>query len=224
MSAPLADRNLLFGILALQMDFINRVQLIAAMQAWVFDKSNPVGQILGEQKALTPDHHAWLEAGVEKHLAAHGNDAEKSLAAVSSVGGVRQQLAAIADADVQASLVHVATATLPHDIPVGTIDYVPGVSNSQGTRFRIVGSGDQYVIDDYGGALIGTNTIDLYKPSRLQMQRWGVRHVDIEVTHWGSEEESLKVLRPRKGARICRQMISSLESKTTEVASARSVR
>ena len=30
-----ADRNLLFGILALQMDFIDREQLVAAMGAWV---------------------------------------------------------------------------------------------------------------------------------------------------------------------------------------------
>ena len=93
-----------------------------------------------------------------------------------------------------------------------------------GTVFRIQETGENYIVDDYGWSLSGTNTIDLYKPSRLQMQRWGVRHVDIEVTHWGSEEESLKVLRPRKGARICRQMISSLESRNTEVASARSVR
>src|SRR5262245_1143257 len=48
-----ADRNLLFGILALQMDFINRDQLIAAMNAWVLDKAQPLGQILCAQGALT---------------------------------------------------------------------------------------------------------------------------------------------------------------------------
>jgi hypothetical protein len=32
---PAADRNLLFGILALQMDFASRDQLVAAMHAWV---------------------------------------------------------------------------------------------------------------------------------------------------------------------------------------------
>jgi hypothetical protein len=35
MGAANADRNLLFGILALQMDFIRREQLIAGMQAWI---------------------------------------------------------------------------------------------------------------------------------------------------------------------------------------------
>src|SRR6266516_2683599 len=105
MSNHVTDRNLLFGILALQMDFIRRDALIAAMNAWVLDKKKPLGQILLEQKALTPETHALLEALVQKHLEMHGNDVEKSLAAVSSVGPLRQQLEQIADADVQASLV-----------------------------------------------------------------------------------------------------------------------
>jgi 3D (Asp-Asp-Asp) domain-containing protein len=82
-----------------------------------------------------------------------------------------------------------------------------------GTRFRIVGTNEEYVIDDYGGALIGTDTIDLYKTSRAAMNRWGVRHVDIQITQWGSEAESLKVLRPRQRARIVRRMVASLEEK-----------
>jgi 3D (Asp-Asp-Asp) domain-containing protein len=83
-----------------------------------------------------------------------------------------------------------------------------------GTRFQIVGTADRYVIDDYGGALIGTNTIDLYKTSRTAMRQWGVRHVDIDVLQWGSKEESLKVLKPRGKHRLIRRMIAGLEQKT----------
>ena len=36
-----SDRNLLFGILALQMDFVTRDALVAAMNAWVLDKQSP---------------------------------------------------------------------------------------------------------------------------------------------------------------------------------------
>ena len=36
------DRNLLFGILALQMDFVRRDALITAMHAWVLDKAKPL--------------------------------------------------------------------------------------------------------------------------------------------------------------------------------------
>ena len=84
-----------------------------------------------------------------------------------------------------------------------------------GTRFRVLSTGQEYVIDDYGGALIGTNSIDLYKGSRSEVRRWGVRHVDIEVLEWGSAEESLKVLRPRHRAHIVRRMIAGLQARRT---------
>ena len=82
-----------------------------------------------------------------------------------------------------------------------------------GTRFRIADTSEEYVIDDYGGALIGTDTIDLYKPSRLEMKRWGVRHVHIDILQWGSEEQSLKVLAPRSKNHCVRRMIAALEKK-----------
>jgi 3D (Asp-Asp-Asp) domain-containing protein len=80
-----------------------------------------------------------------------------------------------------------------------------------GTRFKIVGTNDEYIIDDYGTALVGTNTIDLYKTSRLEMKRWGVRQVDIDVLQWGSRDQSLKVLVPRKKHPQVRRMIAALE-------------
>ena len=82
-----------------------------------------------------------------------------------------------------------------------------------GTRFRICGTGEEYIIDDYGTALVGSNTIDLYKPTKLEMKRWGVRNVDIDILQWGSEEQSLKVLTPRCKHRRVRQMVTALEKK-----------
>ena len=49
MSHSTVDRNLLFGILALQNNFINREVLLAAFTAWVVDKQRPLGEILREQ-------------------------------------------------------------------------------------------------------------------------------------------------------------------------------
>ena len=45
-----SDRTLLFGILALQMDFITREQLVAGMQAWV----------LAKEVSLAELRRAWL--------------------------------------------------------------------------------------------------------------------------------------------------------------------
>jgi len=85
-----------------------------------------------------------------------------------------------------------------------------------GTRFRIADTNEEYVIDDYGTALIGTDTIDLYKPSRLDMKRWGVRHVDIDILQWGSEEQSLKVLAPRCKNHCVQRMVASLQQKRAQ--------
>lgn len=84
-----------------------------------------------------------------------------------------------------------------------------------GTHFRVAGTNEEFMIDDYGGALIGTNTIDLYKPSHGAMRKWGVRRVDIEILQWGSDEQSLKVLQPRRRVRIVRRMIAGLQNKKT---------
>jgi 3D (Asp-Asp-Asp) domain-containing protein len=50
-----------------------------------------------------------------------------------------------------------------------------------GTKFQIVGEPTVYVIDDCGGALYGTNTIDIYRPSFSAMNAWGTRFVQIKI-------------------------------------------
>ena len=49
-----SDRNLLFGIVALQMDLITRDQLVAAMNCWVLDKHKSLGAILVAQGRSIP--------------------------------------------------------------------------------------------------------------------------------------------------------------------------
>jgi 3D (Asp-Asp-Asp) domain-containing protein len=82
-----------------------------------------------------------------------------------------------------------------------------------GTKFRIVDTNEIFRIDDYGTALIGTDTIDLYKTNRLAMRKWGVRLVDIDILEWGSDQQSLQVLAPRTRHRTCRRMILALQEK-----------
>lgn len=82
-----------------------------------------------------------------------------------------------------------------------------------GTRFRLVDTNEEYIIDDYGGALVGTNTIDLFKNTRSEMKGWGVRHVDIDILQWGSEEQSVKILRPRAKHKKVQRMLAALNTK-----------
>jgi tRNA A-37 threonylcarbamoyl transferase component Bud32 len=151
---PGADRNLLFGILALQMDFISRDALFAAMNAWVLEKHKPLGEILVAQGALGPQDRALLEPMVARHVEMHGGDPEKSLAALTPSGPVAALITHIADPEVHASLAHVGTARAPraHD-PESTVTIV-GEPTSGGTRFRILrlhdrgGLGEVYVARD----------------------------------------------------------------------------
>jgi tetratricopeptide (TPR) repeat protein/tRNA A-37 threonylcarbamoyl transferase component Bud32 len=153
MSHASADYNLLFGILALQMDFVPRDGLIAAMNAWVLDKGKRLGQILREMGHLGEDEQALLEALVHKHLQKHRDDPEQSLATVSSIGALRNDLGQIADAEVQASLAHVSTAR-PEADSHATRAYVPPGTLPPHARFRILrphakgGLGEVFVAED----------------------------------------------------------------------------
>jgi WD40 repeat protein/tRNA A-37 threonylcarbamoyl transferase component Bud32 len=103
-----ADRNLLLGALAVQTRFVTRDDLMAAMRAWVRERSQSLGRILVEQQALSPSRQALLEQLVDEHLAAHGGDAEKSLAALDGVGAIRDEMQRIADSGPDATVAHIS--------------------------------------------------------------------------------------------------------------------
>jgi 3D (Asp-Asp-Asp) domain-containing protein len=86
-----------------------------------------------------------------------------------------------------------------------------------GTIFRIRETGELYRVDDYGWALSGTNTIDLYKPSRAAMNTWGVRGVTIENLQWGDPKPCLAILRQRSHYRHVQRMIAELEERMEEL-------
>lgn len=82
-----------------------------------------------------------------------------------------------------------------------------------GTVFKIEGLPWTYRIDDYGSALVGTKTIDLYKPNMAGISDWGVRNVNIKVLKWGSYAQSYSILKDRTKAAHVRQMVQSIQRK-----------
>ena len=66
-------------------------------------------------------------------------------------------------------------------------------------------------MDDYGWALAGRNTIDLYMASRGDMNTWGVRTEPIQILRWGDPEGSLQVLQGRQGYKHIKRMVLELE-------------
>jgi len=88
-----------------------------------------------------------------------------------------------------------------------------------GTRFMIEGLPYVYEVDDYGSALAGTETLDIYKPNLAGIRQWGARNVPVRVLEWGSFEESRRILDSRKHVRHAhhvRQMLSEIERKARE--------
>lgn len=136
MASAAADRNLLFGILAVQMDFVRADQLIAAMNAWVLDKQRPLADHLLASGALASDARQLLDALVDKHIALHGGRADASLAALSSVEPLRRELAVIPDSDVQQSLGHAAVT--PRGDRHATVAVPSRKPTSPGLRFHIL--------------------------------------------------------------------------------------
>lgn len=80
----LSDRNLLFGILALQMDFITQDQLIEGMQNWVFQKDHPLEDLLHAKGFLNESDKNLLSTLVARHIEKHAGQVAVSLESVST--------------------------------------------------------------------------------------------------------------------------------------------
>jgi serine/threonine-protein kinase len=151
--SAVADRNLLCGILALQMDFLSRDALITAMHAWVLDKSKPLGEILLTQGQLSPERLQLLEALVAEHLKAHQNDPQQGLVALTaSPPPIPAELREIADDELHASLA--AVGSVRATTGDASIDQRPSGENALGLRYRILrfhakgGLGEVFIAED----------------------------------------------------------------------------
>ena len=131
-------RNLLFGLLAFQLNFIDRRSLLAGFDAWTGDKSRPLGRVLVGQAAITEARLALIDGLVAEHLAMHGGEPEKSLAALTPIGSIKDDLEALADPEVLASIAQVSADRGDVDDPYATRLSSVGVPTSAGSRFVIL--------------------------------------------------------------------------------------
>ncbi|MGI8890514.1 MAG: hypothetical protein ACR2G0_06980 [Chthoniobacterales bacterium] len=82
-----------------------------------------------------------------------------------------------------------------------------------GTIFRVLSTGQLYRVEDYGWALSGRNTIDLYMASTRNMNNWGVRQEMIQVVQWGDREASLRKLASHTKYRHIKRMVLELQGR-----------
>ncbi len=87
-----------------------------------------------------------------------------------------------------------------------------------GTTFRLLSTGQMYRVEDYGWALSGRNTIDLYMANQRDMNSWGARQEPIQVLKWGDPQESLQFLQSHQDYKHIKRMVLELEGRDQEAA------
>jgi hypothetical protein len=117
------DRNLLFGVLALQADLIDPQQFIEACVLWTGRKHVPLADLLVERGWIMPEDLAHMDYLLTRKLHKHGGDARAGLVAMPD--DVKRSLAALEDDDIQRSLADLPVpGAAAHQL--ATVDQVPG--------------------------------------------------------------------------------------------------
>jgi serine/threonine-protein kinase len=120
------DRNLLFGVLALQADLIDAARFAEACTAWSAHKGVPLADLLVERAWITATDKADIERLLQRKLARHGDDPRASLAAVAD-DEVQRVLAMLNDPAIEESLAGLSGQggqglVTTVDLPLQTLD------------------------------------------------------------------------------------------------------
>ncbi len=97
------DRNLLFGVMALQADLIDPAGFAEVCSTWAQRKDQSLADLMVEHGKISGDDRAALAHLLNAKLRKHGDDAAQSLAAACGVEA-HQILAALQDSEIDQSL------------------------------------------------------------------------------------------------------------------------
>jgi serine/threonine protein kinase len=102
MSAVDVDRNLLFGVIALQDDLVDQKQFTEACAVWALHMDSPLADVLIERRWITPEDRREIDRKVERKIKKHGN-VRASLAAAAGVDA-RDAIRAVDHPEIRKSL------------------------------------------------------------------------------------------------------------------------
>ena len=119
------DRNLLYGVLAVQLGFVTRDQLIAATSRWVLDKEQPLGEVFIRHGMITRADGQLIDSVVAKQLERNGADARQSLHSLAGVAGLQETLELLGDST--------APCSAEFDT-IGSVANDPYVTHARGER------------------------------------------------------------------------------------------
>jgi serine/threonine-protein kinase len=131
------ESELLFGLVALQLELIDQEQLIRGFRAWGEEKSRRLMDFLVEAGGIDEDQGRGLEGMVASHLKRHGGDVEKSLGALALDSSTRAKLTALKDGGLDATLSYVGQAST-QPAASRTEAHAIGAATVEGRRFRVL--------------------------------------------------------------------------------------
>ncbi|MCS7047362.1 MAG: protein kinase, partial [Gemmataceae bacterium] len=92
MASASKERLLLDGLLAQQMGWVSRQQVLESLRQWSESAPQPLGNLLGRGGLLTPAQRTLLDKLTREHLKKHGDDAARSLAELGEACGLVAEL------------------------------------------------------------------------------------------------------------------------------------
>ena len=110
-----ADRELVFGLLAFQNGLIKQETLFKAIRIWINDQSQTLNNILLQIGACSRDELDLLSRLVELHINKHGRDPNQSLASLSGLDQIVEELRQLGDPDICATLTFNSANVQTHD-------------------------------------------------------------------------------------------------------------
>lgn len=139
MSTTSADRNLLFGVLAVQLDFVSRDDLISATSEWMHNKEQPLSSLFVAQGKINDEESRLIESVVQKHLARNNDDPRQSLESIEAFEAIRSTLGELPDTEIRKSLeTEYETIAAPSSDPYST-QMAPGLELAgHSSRFSIL--------------------------------------------------------------------------------------
>ncbi|MEQ8789110.1 MAG: serine/threonine-protein kinase [Pirellulaceae bacterium] len=98
------DADLLFGLLAVQTEFIDRAKLREALAAWSQDKRRTLSEVLCAQGSIDSAEQSLLEQIVQRKIDSHRGDASASLDDTAALAFLRDELTSLGDKDIDRTL------------------------------------------------------------------------------------------------------------------------
>jgi serine/threonine-protein kinase len=131
------DRNLLYGVLAVQLGFVTRDQLIASTSRWVLDKEQPLGEVFIRQGLISRAEGQVIDGVVQKQFERDGAKAKPGPQLLEVYGELSETLKNLIDSTIHDSI-ELETVASVSDDPYSTTPPAVAAAGESKNRYTIL--------------------------------------------------------------------------------------